>query len=238
MVPYLTSISNVVATRGMGKRLIKMTKIPIEPIKQESPNDCSITCMRMILGYYGLKVLKDEILNYIIKATPNGGSFLSEVGRFARSKGFNVDLYACNLYLTDFKDANLDREGLLKKLENELKSSKRDRYYDLMLESTIKAIGDGINYIIAKPTIELIKKYLKNNVPLSVRLNYAALVGKQGDPFDSHDVVLSGAEKKTVYLIDPYDASEKFFEYEDLMFAIMQSKVISASAFLLAVKPK
>lgn len=215
-----------------------MTKIPIKPIKQESSNDCSITCMRMILDYYGVAATRDEIFNYVIKATSDGGSFLSEIARFAKSKGFNVDLYSFNLYLTDPADAKLTKKRFLRKLEMELKNSKRDKYYDLMLESTIKAIKGGINYIIAKPTVEIIKKYLSKKIPLSVRLNYAALVGKQGDPFDSHDVVLSGVRDRDIYLVDPYDASEKIFDGEDVIFAVLQSKIIAASAYLLAVVSK
>lgn len=213
-------------------------KISIRALKQETPNDCSITCMRMILDYYGLEVSRDEIYDFIIKATLEGGSFLSEIGRFARSRGFDVDMYAYNLYLTGAKDAKLGKEKLLKKLERGLKNSKRDKYYDLMLESNIKAIKEGINYLIRKPNLKIIKLYLNKKIPLSVRLNYAALVGEKGDPFDSHDVVLSGLRNKKIYIIDPYDASEKLFRSEDLMFAICESKIISASAYLLAVKPK
>lgn len=217
---------------------MEMISIPIKPLKQPNPNACSITCLRMILNYFDCKVSHGEIFRFIIKATPEGGSFLSEIGRFANSKGFNVDLHAFNLYLTDPKDAGLSKNRFLRKLEGELKDSKMDKYYDLMLESTIGGIKEGINYIIKKPSIEIIKAYLNKKVPLSVRLNYAALVGKQGDPFDSHDVVLSGLKDEKVYLIDPEDASIKLFDSQDLMFAIFQSKVISASAYLLAVKPK
>lgn len=215
-----------------------MINIPIKAIKQETPDDCSITCMRMILGYYRLEVTRDEIFNFIIKATPTGGSFLSEIGRFARSKGFVVDQYSYNLYLVDSKDVKLSKKDLLKKLEKELENSQRDKYYDLMLESTIRAIKEGVNYFIKKPSIEIIRTYLSNKIPLSVRLNYAALIGRQGDPFDSHDVVLSGFSKDKIYIIDPYDTSENLFNADDLMFAILQSKVIAASAYLLAIKPK
>lgn len=213
-------------------------KIPIKPLKQETPNDCSIACLRMVLDYYGLKVSRDQIFNFIAKATPDGGSFLSEIGRFARSKGFGVDLFAYNLYLTDPEDSHLSRSKLLVKFEERLKDSRRDKYYDLMLKSTIDGVKEGISYIIKRPSLGIIRTYLNKGTPVSVRLNYIALVNKQGDPFDSHDVVLAGLNGKKVYLIDPEDAEGKWFDDQDLMFAISQSKIISASAYLLAVKPK
>lgn len=217
---------------------MKNVLIPIKPLRQSDPNACSVTCMRMILSYYDLEVSNDEIFNFIVKATPEGGSFLSEIGRFARSKGFDVDLYAYNLYLTDPRDKILPSDQLVKRLEKILRDSQRDKYYDLMLKSTINGIKEGVNYIIKKPDFEIIKEYLNNNIPLSVRLNYASLVNKQGDPFDSHDVVLCGLRNKEICLVDPEDASVEWFNIDDLIFAVSQSKIITASAYLLAVKPE
>lgn len=159
-----------------------------------------------------------------MKATPEGGSFLSEIGRLARSKGLDVDLYAYNLYLTDPKDAVSTEKEFLKKLEKQLRDSRRDKYYDLMLGSIIRGIKEEVKYIIKKPSFEIVKTYLNKNIPVSARLNYAALINMQEDPFDNYDVVLGGLKNGQVYLIDPK--------------AIFQSKVISASAYLLAVKPK
>lgn len=215
-----------------------MIKIPVEPLKQATSDDCSITCLRMLLGYYGVRVSRNEIFEFILKATPEGGSFLSEMARFARKEGFAVDLFAYNLYLTDPIDNNLPTNQLLEKLQKELEDSKRDKYYDLMLESTINGIKEGIKYIIKKPNTEIIRAYLNRETPLSIRLNYAALVNKQGDPFNSHDVVLCGLKVKEIYMIDPENASGRWFNIGDLMFAVFQSKIISASAYLLAVKPK
>ena len=171
---------------------MKKILIPVNSLKQPNSDACSITCARMILAYYGLNVTDEEIFKFIIKATSDGGSFLSEIGRFAKHKGFDVDLYAFNLYLTDSKDDRLLMNELLDKLEKQLEGSRWDKYYDLMVESTIKGIKEGVNYTIKKPDFRIIKTYLNNKTPVSVRLNYAALVGKQGDPFDTHDVVLSG----------------------------------------------
>jgi len=211
-------------------------KINVKPFIQETPNDCSITCVRMILNYYNINVSKKEIISFIVKVAPDGGSFLSEIARFAKSKKLNVDLCAYNIYLTDPSDKHLSKKKLLAKLENQLKNSTRDKYYDLMLISTIKAIKENVNYIIKKPSIQGISNYITNGIPVSVRINYATLVDKQGDPFDSHDVVVAGINNDKVYIIDPADGSCKWFKKDDLMFAINQSKIISASAYLVAVK--
>jgi len=213
-----------------------MTKINVKPLIQETSNDCSISCMRMILNYYNIDVSQKQIYSFIVKATPDGGSFLSEIARFAKSKKLNVDLCAYNIYLTNPSDKDLSKKKLLEKLDRQLKNSNRDKYYDLMLISTIKAIKENVNYIIKKPSIQAISDYVTNRIPVSVRINYATLVNKQGDPFDSHDVVVAGVNDDKVYIIDPADGSSKWFKNDDLMFAINQSKVISASAYLVAVK--
>lgn len=214
---------------------MKDLQISIKPIKQVNPNSCSIACLIMVLDYYGIEVSHKEILNFIIKATPGGSSFVSEIARFAKSKGFKVDCHAYNLYLTDPKDAHLSKKKLLEKLEKELNDSRRDKYYDLMLESTIKGIKEGVNYIIKKPNFRIIKSYLTRSIPLIVTVNYAALHDRQGDPFESHDIVLCGLEGETVYFVDPEHAKVESIDSSDLMFAFLQRKVISGSAYLLAV---
>jgi len=214
---------------------MKDLQISIKPIKQVNPNSCSIACLIMVLDYYGIEVSHKEILNFIIKATPEGGSFVSEIARFAKSKGFKVDCHAYNLYLTDPKDAELSKKKLLEKLEKELDDSERDKYYDLMLESTIKGIKEGVNYIIKKPNFRIIKSYLTRSIPLIVTVNYAALHDRQGDPFESHDIVLCGLEGETVYFVDPEHAKIESIDSSDLMFAFLQRKIISGSAYLLAV---
>lgn len=220
---------------------MKNHPIDIKPLKQPDSLSCSITCLRMILDYYGCETSQDEIYNFIVKATPDGGSFLSEMARlarFAKAQGFGVDCYAYNLYLTDPKDALLSSKELLIKLDRRLSKHNRDKYYDLMLKSTIKAIKDGVDYIIRKPNLEIIKSYLSKKIPVSVRLNYAALHNQQGDPFESHDIVLCGLKDRRVYYIDPEHAKLESIKNDNLMFAIFQSKVISASAYLLAIMKK
>lgn len=214
---------------------MKNLQIPIKPIRQVNPDSCSIACLMMVLDYYGIKVSHEEIINFIIKATPEGGSFVTEIARFAKSKGFKADCYAYNLYLTDPKDIELPKEKLLEKLEKELNNSKRDEYYDLMLESTIKGIKEGVNYIIKKPNFSIIKSYLTKSIPLIVTVNYAALHNKQGNPFESHDVLLCGLTGNTVYFVDPEHAKIESINSSNLMFALLQRKIISSSAYLLAV---
>jgi len=214
---------------------MKDLQIFIKPIKQVNPDSCSIACLMMVLDYYGVKVSHQEIFDFIIKATPEGNSFVTEIARFAKSKGFKVDCYAYNLYLTDPSDSKLSKKKLLQKLEKELRDSKRDKYYDLMLKSTIKGIKEGINYIIKKPNLKIIKSYLARSVPLIVTVNYAALHDKQGDPFESHDIVLCGLDGNVVYFVDPEHAKIESIGSSDLMFAFLQRKIISGSAYLLAV---
>jgi len=192
----------------------------------------------MLLSYYGVSVSYKEILQFIIKIPPDNTSFLMEMARFARSKGFSVDCFAYNLYLTDPKDNQLSKSDLLKKLKHELNSHSRDKFYDLMLESTIKGIKEGINYLIKKPDFEILKFYLTRKIPLSVRVNYTTLHDLQGDPFESHDIVLCGLAGKKVFYIDPEHGKDESINISDLMFAIFQSKIIAASAYLLAIKPK
>lgn len=178
----------------------------------------------MILGYYGLKISHDEIYRSILK-TDKEASFNSEMALFARRKGFAVDCFAYNFYYTDPEDKKLSKKELLYKLERKLKKSNRDKYYDQMLESTIRCIKEGVKYTIQKPNFNIFVSYLGQKTPLIVSVNYAALHNKQGDPFESHDIVLVGVENKKFSYIDPKHAKEEKISYDDLLFSIFQGRL-------------
>lgn len=210
--------------------------IPIKPIKQINKNDCSIACLMMLLDYYGINVSREEISNFIIKED-GGTSFNTEMARFVKNKGLNVDCLAYNLYITDPKiDKFLDKKNLLKRLESKLKNPKLDKFFELQLKSTIAAVNAGVDYQIKKPDIDLILSYLDKSIPLSVTVNYAAFRDKQFDVFEVHDIVLCGKNDKELFFVDPEDGEIKSINYKDFIFAFFQRKIIQSSSYLLAIQ--
>ena len=170
--------------------------------------------------------------------TLDGSSYNTEIARFAKTKGFDVDCYAYNLYITDPKDTHLSAKKLTKKLKDQMTNSWFDKEQTLLVETTLKAIKDGVNYIIKKPSLKIITSYLKQKIPLIVSVNYSALHNSQGIISEGHDIVLTGLTKNKIVFIDPEHAKEETISPEDLMFAIISRRAISTSAHLIAIKRK
>lgn len=186
------------------------------------------------MQYYGFALSPQELDAALLKDT-EGGSFLTELARYARSRGLLADCFAFNLYLTDPSDATLSPLLLVKKLrDQQLKLN--DQWYQFMVTSTILSISAGVKYIIQKPQLSTITSYLSRSIPLIVTVSYAALHNHQGDPFIGHDILLTGFDQGYLYFIDPLHSREQGMPASDILFALLSRKVIAASAYMLAIK--
>jgi hypothetical protein len=208
--------------------------IPIKPLKQPTEKDCSLTCLKMVLDYYGDNLQWDS-LNNLISKSPEGWVYMVETARFIHERGLKVDCYSYNLYYADPKYNELDRDELIKILESNRSIANVDNWYVLRIEATIRAVQGGINYKIQRPTIQVISSYLKRKIPIICATSYYALIGEQGDPYQGHDIVLSGIDRNNIYYIDPQDALEKVIDIEHLIFAITSRKTTVTSAYMIAV---
>lgn len=210
-------------------------KLNITPIRQIEPKECSMVCLRMILNYYGEDHFIQDIYKELFKAY-DGSSYNTEIARFAKNKGFDVSCFAYHLYITDPSDGKLSKKELIDKLKLELMQPWFNKENTLIVESTVKAIEDGVDYKIQKPSANLITSYLEKKVPLIASVSYAALNNTQGDIFEGHDIVLSGIENGKVIYVDPEHAQEETISIEDLMFAIISRRAISTSSYLIAIE--
>ncbi len=214
--------------------MIKRIEIPITPIKQVDPNECSIVCLKMIMSFYGVNLSSQDIYSSILRDL-SGGSFNTEIARFAKNKGFKVDCFSYHLGLFDPKDTKLSKNELIKKLIGQKNHPWFSSEYYLVTDSIINALKNGVDYKIHIPSADIINKYLLNKTPLIVSVNYAALHNKQGDITATHDIVLNGIDKDNILFIDPEHAKQEKIDINQLMFAIYSRRAISTSAYLIAI---
>ncbi len=205
----------------------------ITHIKQQTPMGCFIASLRMVLQCWGLKVTDEEIDQVVLK-DEKGGSYLTELAWFARTKGFQVDCFAYNLSLLDPQDGVLSSDILIAKLQKRYEEYKSE-WHKTLCASTIRCLKAGVHYIIKKPSLEDMKSYLQKSIPLIVTVNFTALYNKKGDPFAGHDIVVTGIENNTVNYIDPLYGEEKTSDVENFIFALMQRRIVEASAYMIAV---
>ncbi len=210
-------------------------KINITPLRQIEPKECSMVCLRMILSYYDKNYSVQEIYKELFKAY-DGSSYNTEIARFAKNKGFKITCFTYHLYIIDPADSKLSKIKLTNKLKRELTEPWFDKENTLLVESTIRAIEDGVDIKIQKPLAKIIVSYLKKGIPLIASVNYAALHNTQGNIFEGHDIVLSGIENDNIIYIDPEHAKEEVISLNDLMFAIISRRAISTSSYLIAIE--
>lgn len=213
-------------------------RIPIRPINQEDRADCLLVCLRMVLDYFGLAIDSQTVDAFFIK---QGTTFslapeVTDCALFARRAGLSVDCLAYNLYLTDPRsDALLSSQALLEKLRAKQVSLSQAQFAPA-LESIIRCLEAGCTYRIARPKLQTIGKYLKRQIPLIAIVNRPALTGRAGeDLFVAHAIALTGAWENDIFFIDPQLGREERISGEDLLFAMLQSKIIANSAYILAL---
>jgi hypothetical protein len=189
----------------------------------------------MVLRYYGVQSSSDAIRQAILK-DEQGGSFNTEIARYARRLGFPTTCYGYNLYLTDPEtDRTLTPGELVKRLERAAPAA--DRRYEAMRRSTVAYLREGGSYAIERPRLDLITSAVRAGSPAIVSVSAPALYGRRGDPFAGHDIVVIGVEDQTIVFIDPERGREDAVDGELLMFALLSRKVTAASAYLVAISP-
>lgn len=191
----------------------------------------------MVLSYYNHPAVRDIVEAELLRDA-DGTTFETELARYARLQGFEVDCYAYNLYLTDPSDRQLTCEELLTKLKGEMKHPWLKSWQKPKLASIIRCIEVGVNYVIQRPSLDVINAYLRRSIPLIVTVNPVALYDKQGDPERTHEIVLVGVEPGYFYYVDPESGSVVKISKSHLFFSMLVRKFLMYSAYLVAIKPK
>lgn len=208
--------------------------LAIDPLIQNRHDDCGITCLRMVLAYYGEQTSSDEIERFI-QTAEDGTTYLTELARYACSRNYNVECLAYNLFLTDPRARTGSPPELLRRLRCAGKNLP-DEWFRGMLTSTIHAVQGGVRYTVVKPCLSMIMGALHHGIPPIVTVSEAALYERQGDPFVSHDVLVIGFEAKKVIFIDPAMGQRDSVEWPQFYFALLSRKITSASAYMLLIE--
>jgi predicted double-glycine peptidase len=210
-------------------------RLQLTPIVQDGPTSCTNACLRMVAGYFGRKLDRDEIDRALFKDSA-GCSFNTDIARFALRHGFAAECYGYNLYLTDPADGGLAPSALLSKLRRE-QAHLRDQWYRPMLASIVAALAEGVRYVVRRPAFEIAAGYLRQRIPVIAVVSYPALHGVRGNPFSGHDVVLTGYDGRRVYFVDPLHGDERSVTRAHFMFALHSRSAIGTSDYFTVVRP-
>jgi len=211
-------------------------KIPVEPIAQYEGTDCFITCVEMILKFYGEYASREQIKLFVKK--DKDGTPLTEYASFLNSMGLNVYCFGYNLQFMSPADKELSQEKLLAKLEEEQKHPWMNKDYNIDISSIIDPIKSGVTYYLEPPSLKLIKSYLKQKIPLIISVNPLVLNKYQAyNTFAGHAVVAVGFSKNLIHFIDPDQGVERSMPEEEFMLTIFARKFINTVGWAIATKP-
>lgn len=230
-------------------------KIPIAISKQPDESTCGPTCLHSVYSYYNYNISLDSVIQSV-QALEDGGTLAVLLGIDALKNGFEAKLYTYNLRVFDPTWSGLTNTELIKKLEDQLKVKKGKKFF-LASNAYIEFLKSGGKISFENFSTKLIKRYLKDKIPILTGLSATFLYQTareyfpnqdrsvyddiKGDPV-GHFVVLCGIKGNKIYIADPYQdnpfTNGRYYEVdiERLISAILLG-VITYDANLLIITP-
>ncbi|WP_437185108.1 cysteine peptidase family C39 domain-containing protein [Planctomicrobium sp. SH668] len=240
-----------------------MNRLRLEMLPQPNDTTCGPTCLHAVYNYYGDKAALDSIVSEVGQLE-QGGTLAVILGSHALRHGYDVKLYSYDLQVFDptwfREDRDINLEERLR-AQMEAKSSTRLRAATLAYIDFIR-LGGKLRMEVL--TIELIRRYLKKQIPILTGLSATFLYGEmreycpenpppgkttladdvRGLPA-GHFVVLCGydPERRTVLVADPLEANpfakDRLYAVDiDRVFSAIMLGIVTYDANLLIIRPK
>ncbi|MDE1845739.1 MAG: C39 family peptidase [Candidatus Micrarchaeota archaeon] len=194
--------------------------VPLRKQRADSSYECGPACTSMIFNYYkeamGIKeICKD------MKVHKNMGTFGPQIGNYFLRNGFDVEIVSFNPFAFTNNDKRMKKKELIKRFELLRSKSKRkenklgSRYYTEYLKN-------GGRVKVQIPNKKEIVSEIRKGRPLIALLTSRFLLGKKPG-FNFHFCVVTGFDKKYVYVNDPLPSKvggKQKYLFEDFIFGI------------------
>jgi hypothetical protein len=190
-------------------------------LRQPDDTTCGPTCLHSVYAYFGLDVELDQLINEV-GALPDGGTLAVFLGCDALERGFEAKIFTFNMQVFDptwFREGAPPLADCLLAQKHRKNSAKLSMACDAYIE--FLRLGGEIEMEVL--TGNLIRRFLKKNVPLLTGLSSTFLYGDSRERFDvdpsgkkafpddiggwpqGHFVVLCGydSEEREVLIADP-----------------------------------
>lgn len=222
---------------------------------QPDDTTCGPTCLHALYQYYnddiGLKQVIQEV-----KSLKSGGTLAVMLGNHALKRGYKAHIYTYNLTIFDPSWFTLSSY----KMAHNLRKQMRYKFKSLRLKEASKAyikfLEAGGKILQTELDETLIKKYLKQSIPVLTGLSATYLYGTpreipSSNKFDSikgepvgHFVIINGFDQLTnmVYLADPMNPNPLKSQYYSVSFDRLINSImlgiVTYDANLLIIEPK
>ncbi|MBL7148271.1 MAG: C39 family peptidase [Nanoarchaeota archaeon] len=179
--------------------------IPI--LKGEGNQSCGITCLRMVLAYYGKEVSQKELEKF--NQIREGINHLYDLGYTALKNKFSSLIIGYDFMLFN----NPNEENPKEFLKNtEFIGQSKD-----IKESCLKYLKEGGKLKVKIPSLKDINKYLDKEVPIILGIR-AKIIEGRNPAHILHYVILEGYNEETYSIVDPVGKKYKI-EKNKLVYA-------------------
>lgn len=240
-----------------------MNRLRLEMLPQPTDSTCGPTCLHAVYRYYGDDAPLDHVIHEVGQLE-QGGTLAVILGCHALRQGYDVKLYTYDLQVFDptwFRD---DRDiNLEERLTAQMHAKPLPRLHTATI-AYIEFLRLGGKLRMGVLTIELIRRYLKKQVPILTGLSATFLYGEmreycpefpppgrsvladdvKGYPA-GHFVVLCGydPERRTVLIADPLEANpfakDRLYAVDiDRVFSAIMLGIVTYDANLLIIRPR
>lgn len=240
-----------------------MNRLRLDILPQPNDTTCGPTCLHAVYRYFGNHILLDQVIREVGQLEM-GGTLAVILGSHALKLGYKVTLYSYDLQVFDPSWFRPGRDvDLIERLVEQQKVKNRPRL-NAASEAYIEFLQLGGKIRMEVLTIELIRRYLKRQIPVLTGLSATFLYGEmreycpenpppgrtvladdiRGYPA-GHFVVLCGydSHRRTVLVADPLEvnpfASDRQYAVDiDRVFSAIMLGIVTYDANLLVVRPK
>ncbi|MGC4023552.1 MAG: C39 family peptidase [Cyclobacteriaceae bacterium] len=221
------------------------------------PDDitCGPTCLHALYQYYNDEIALKEVISEV-KSLKAGGTLAVMLGNHALKRGYKAHIYTYNLNVFDPTWFSLSSAKMIQNLKKQMRYKFKSKRLQVASKAYIKFLEGGGKIFQTELDERLIKKYLKQSVPILTGLSATYLYGTQreiaiNNKFDSirgepvgHFVIINGFDESSgmVYLADPMNPNPLKSQYYSVTFDRLINSImlgiVTYDANLLVIEPK
>jgi Peptidase_C39 like family len=221
------------------------------------PDDvtCGPTCLHSIYQYYRDDISLQQVVREV-KSLKTGGTLAVMLGNHALKRGYQASIYTYNLNVFDPTWFSLSQAKMIANLKKQMRYKFKSKKLQVASKAYIKFIEAGGIVQQKELDEQLIKDYLKKDIPILTGLSATYLYGTQREisatnKFDSikgepvgHFVIVNGYDEPTnkVYLADPMNPNPLKSQYYSVTFDRLINSImlgiVTYDANLLVIEPK
>jgi hypothetical protein len=222
---------------------------------QPDDTTCGPTCLHALYQYYNDSIALKEVVNEV-KSLKTGGTLAVMLGNHALQRGYDAHIYTYNLNVFDPTWFDLSPKKMIEVLKKQMRYKFRSKRLQVASKAYIKFLEAGGKIFQNELDETLIKKYLKQSIPVLTGLSATYLYATEreipkNNKFDSvrgepvgHFVIINGYDENSnlVYLADPMNPNPLKSQYYNVTFDRLINSImlgiVTYDANLLVIQPK